>query len=73
MTELESRCRAVLAHLADAGGAVPAAEVLPDLTPDQRAPVVRVLSDAGLARYEGGARRRWVLTRVGWGAMRGRR
>lgn len=71
MTALESRCRAVLARLAESGGALPAAEVLPDLTHDQRAPVVRLLADAGLARYEGGERRRWVLTGGGWRATRG--
>lgn len=71
MTDLETRCREALATLAESGGAASAGDVLPGLTPDQRAPVVRMLGRAGLARYEGGEARRWVLTGPGWRAARG--
>lgn len=72
MTETEARCRAALAYLAESGGTASAVDVLPDLTPDQRAPVVRLLGRAGLARYEGGEARRWTLTGPGWRAAHGR-
>lgn len=71
MTDTEARCLAALAYLAEAGGTAPAADVLPELTGDQRAPVVRLLGRAGLARYEGGEARRWTLTGPGWRAVRG--